>query len=484
MRFPLLSKTLAIGAVVLLLCLVLARIDSLVAERSARQEEARRSVEQSMAGAQVLMGPLLLRHCTEEWEFTQGEGRDRRVVADKRSFTLTSAPQTLAVDGEARADARYRGLFKVNGYAGPIELEARWASLSELQPRAEHANGRLQCEPAVVMLSVSDVRGLRSARVRIDGETTPVEPGTGHPAYPRGLHAVLSEARLERANEPLAVKLSIDLLGTVRLSLVPAAGETRWSLRSDWPHPSFGGRFLPATREVSESGFAAQWSVSSLASSAAKDVQHGGVFCSAPPSDELGYAAVARAATASTQPAQPCLDLLSVDFIDPINPYVLTDRATKYALLFIALTFAGVALVEVLARRRVHPVQYALVGMALALFYLLLLSLSEHMGFGAAYALAASACVALLGFYASHMLGRRAAGAAFGLGAAALYGLLWVLLRMEQTALVIGSVMLFAALAAVMVLTRRIDWYALVDSWRADPAGAAKTRTAAQPPQA
>lgn len=483
MRFPLLAKTASIGAVVLLLCLVLGRIDSLVAERSARQEEARRSVEQSMAGSQVVLGPLLARQCTEEWEVVTGEGKDRRVSIDKRVFTLTAPPQMLTVGGQSTAEARHRGLFKVNGYAGPMTLEARWPSLAELRPRTEHANGRLLCEPAVVMLSVTDVRGLRSARVQVDGEMLEVEPGTGHPDYPRGLHAKLAQARIERADEPLVAKLSIDLLGTARLSLVPAAGETQWALRSDWPHPSFGGRFLPAKREIDETGFDALWAVSSLASSAAADVRAGAAICGQADFDGNPYVTPAQAARAAATRTTTCLDLLSVDFIDPINPYVLTDRATKYALLFIALTFAAVALVEVLARRRVHPIQYALVGMALALFYLLLLSLSEHMGFGAAYAAASAGCVALLGYYASHMLGRAAAGAAFGAGAALLYGLLWVLLRLEQTSLAIGSVMLFAALAAVMVLTRRIDWYALVDSWRAD-AKPASPKPSALPPQA
>ena len=161
-----------------------------------------------------------------------------------------------------------------------------------------------------------------------------------------------------------------------------------------------------------------------------------------------------------------------VSFIDPVNPYVLTDRATKYALLFIVLTFVCVALTEVLARRRVHPVQYTLVGLALALFYLLLLSLSEHIAFGAAYAAASAACVGLLGFYARHMLGSARAGAAFGAGIALLYGALWSLLQMEQTALVIGSLLLFTMLAAVMVATRRVDWYALFDGLRRVPAAA------------
>jgi len=159
---------------------------------------------------------------------------------------------------------------------------------------------------------------------------------------------------------------------------------------------------------------------------------------------------------------------MSVAFIDPVNPYVLSDRAVKYDLLFIVLTFIAVGLVEVLSGRRVHPVQYLLVGLALSLFFLLLLSLSEHLPFAQAYAAAASACALLLGVYAASMLGRRLAGLLFGLGIALLYGLLYALLQMEQNALVIGSVMLFAALATVMMLTRGIDWYALFARLRAN----------------
>jgi inner membrane protein len=143
---------------------------------------------------------------------------------------------------------------------------------------------------------------------------------------------------------------------------------------------------------------------------------------------------------------------------------MLSDRAIKYGLLFVALTFASVALAELLARsrvRRVHPVQYAMVGLTLCLFFLLLLSLSEHLAFATAYAVAASACVLLLGIYARHMLGSARDGWLFGAGMALLYGMLYLLLLREQTALVLGSVGLFAALAVVMLLTRRVDWYRL-----------------------
>lgn len=473
-RFPLLSKALALFAVGLMVVLVLWRIEGLVGERRYRQIEATRGIQQSLAGPQTLLGPLLQRHCVETWTHWVGEGKERHEVTERRESVLAAVPATLKVTGQLRAEARHRGLFKANGYAGPVGLQATWPGLALLQPRREQAGSRMDCTPVRVLLSVSDVRGLRSAQVVADGEKLEVGPGTGHARYTRGLHALLGESRSQQAEGPLVVNVSLDLLGTSQLALVPAAGETNWTLSSDWPHPSFGGRFLPVTREVGEAGFEARWAVSSLASPAAAEAQGNGELCALaePGATASGIAGAPDGVEWSTTPppmaakAGPCLDTLGVAFIDPVNPYVLTDRATKYALLFIALTFVAVALVEVLAQARVHPVQYLLVGLALVLFFQLLLSLSEHLSFGQAYAAASIACVTLLGYYASHMLGRRAAGAWFGAGVALLYGLMWLLLRLEQTALVIGSVALFAVLAAVMVLTRRLDWYALFDGFR------------------
>jgi len=460
-RFPLLSKVAAIGLVMLLLMMALLRISGVVDERRMRQWQAAASVEQSLAGSQTLLGPLLMRDCSEEWDSFVGEGRDRRPTLERRHWSMVGAPVTLQARGDLRAEARYRGLFKVNGYGGSTVLRARWAHLAALQPTREHLGGRLQCGPVRVLLSVSDVRGLRAVKASVDDLSLDVQSGTGHPRYTSGLHAVLSDARSAQVDVPLTATITLDLMGTARLALVPAAGDTQWTLQSDWPHPSFFGRFLPAQRQVEGSGFTARWAVTSLASSAAEAVQQAGELCG------LQSAAAASEGEEPTLPAtagKACLDTLGVAFIDPVNPYVLADRATKYALLFIVLTFVCVALTEVLAGRRVHPVQYTLAGLALALFYLLLVSLSEHIGFDRAYIAASAGCVALLGFYGMHMLGSRLAGLVFGAGLALLYALLWVLLQREQTALVIGSLALFAVLAVVMVLTRRLDWYALFDA--------------------
>ncbi|MDI4634600.1 cell envelope integrity protein CreD [Pelomonas sp. V22] len=435
-------KLVILAAVTLLLCIVLLRIGWLVNERQGRQQEAVQSVEQAQAGAQTLLGPLLQRQCVEEWEAVTGQGAERRVAMEKREFTLVAAPAKLQVGGTLRQEARYRGLFKVNGYAGDLLLEAQWGSVESLQPRAEHAGSKLQCNDPELMLAVSDARGLRSAELSLGAQSLAVRPGTHHPKYERGLHAVLP---LPLAL-PVAVQIKLDLQGTGRFALVPAAASTKLNLKSDWPHPSFGGRFLPSERTVDASGFTAQWTVSELASTAAADV------LARKPMPDVGSSGPERTSE---------IDTLEVGLVDPVNPYVMSDRAIKYGLLFILLTFVCVGLVELLAGRRVHPVQYLLVGLALSVFFLLLLSLSEHLSFGLSYAMASGAAVVLLGYYGVAMLGSWARGIGFGALVAGLYGALYTLLRLEQAALVIGALLLFALLAAVMTLTRRLDWYAL-----------------------
>jgi inner membrane protein len=462
-RFPLFFKAVSIGFVLFLMSLVLMRIGFLVDERAARQREAVASVEQSHAGAQTLLGPLLQRHCVEDWEVVTGEGKDRKVTPERRTFVLTAVPATLDVQGQTRADLRRRGLFKVHSYGAQLTLEAAWADLAALQPQRQQANSRLQCEAPLLNLALSDVRGVRSAQVALDGRPFTVRPGTGDTRRPRGLHVVLDEASAA-PQAGLKARVVLELAGTGELALVPAADTTRFNLQSDWPHPSFGGRFLPTAHDITAAGFSARWAVSSLATDAPAELQRGGGVCP-------GAADASRPSISLNNPyAEPttraCLDTLQVSFFEPVNPHVLSDRAIKYGLLFVVLTFVAVALVEVLSGRRVHPVQYLLVGLALSLFFLLLLSLSEHWPFALAYLVAAGACALLLGYYAAHMLGRAAAGAAFGASIAGLYGLLYALLQMEQNALAIGSVGLFAAVAAVMVLTRRIDWYALFESLR------------------
>lgn len=458
-RFPLLTKALAIGGVLLALTMALQSVRDVVREREGRLAEAERSVADSLASQQVLLGPVLLRRCEETWSSVQGEGKEKKTVAERREFTLGATPSTLTVSAKAVIESRHRGIFKVNGYAMKAKLDAGWADLTALQPMAEHVGSKLRCDAPLMFVAVGDARGIRNATITVAGTSLPVLPGTEHASHPRGFHAVLPAASADTAGA-FHAEVSLDLVGTGDLAFAPVADNTRVDLVSDWPHPSFAGRFLPAARSVSHEGFSATWQLSALATTAPKELLRGGPACA------LGGGPMEGVASVSDKGR--CVETFGVAFIDPVSAYVLSDRATKYGLLFIALTFVGVGLVEVLRRLRVHAVQYLLVGSAVAVFFLLLVSLTEHIAFAWAYLAASAACTLLLTFYGSFVLRGWRAGMVFGAGIAALYGALFLLLRMEQSALVLGSVLLFAVLAGVMVATRRVDWYTLLENLRGE----------------
>ncbi|HRM00283.1 MAG TPA: cell envelope integrity protein CreD [Acidovorax sp.] len=468
---PLFTKLAALAAVTLLLLFGLGLIEDVVRDRQRYRNLTAQNVADSLAGPQTLMGPLIHSACVESWDVETGKGDERRMVEKRREFLLTAMPEQLKLRSGAAMEERARGLHKVNTFNLKAHVTAQWGSLASLQPQSTVKGSRMHCGAPIVMVAVGDARGIRTAQLTLDNTALALKPGTFHPTYARGLHAALSES--VRGQAPgLTATLDLELVGTERLSIVPLGGNTEVQMTSGWPHPSFGGRFLPSEREVKDDGFSAQWRLSSLATTAQADIAEGKRVCVDGEAQDSG-----------------CADSFGVAFIDPVNPYSLSDRATKYGVLFIALTFVAVGLFELMGngphapplrgslppegaafsswggpatkRLRVHPMQYLLVGSALCSFFLLLVSLSEHLPFGVSYTVAATACVLLLAYYASHMLGSLARGLPLGAGVALLYGLLYVLLQLEQTALVVGAVTLFLVLAAVMVLTRNVNWYGL-----------------------
>ena len=464
MKAIVLGKVAGLALVLGLLLWGLGEISGLVQERQGQRQAAVASVAQSLAGAQTLLGPVVHMACTEEWQTR--EGKDG-VVTARREFVRVAPPATLTVDGRNQLEPRARGLHATQVFTLKTHIRAEWPNLEALKVVGEHAGSRINCGPALIALSVSDARGIRQAVLQVNGAPQTARSGTFMGAYPRGVHSPLPASTDLAA--PLKAELELELLGTERLGIVPLGGATQVTLRSNWPHPSFNGQFLPSDRTVTDAGFDASWRVSALSSTAQRAVQNQRPLCdgSGERDDSAQDTAIDAAAAATTASmvrvsgptGSGCTETLGVAFIDPSNTYALSHRATRYGLLFIALTFVAVGLFEFMRSLRVHPVQYFLVGAAVSIFFLLLVSLSEHLVFGSAYALAATACVLLLTWYASHMLRSWRSGLPFGAGIAALYGLLYVLLRLEQTALLVGAVALFAVLALVMLLTRKVDWY-------------------------
>lgn len=441
MQKSLLLKAAAVLLLALLLLIPLSLIQGLVSERQARSEQVVSEVAASYAGAQQITGPVLVLPYTEEYRETVATDAERpaREVWRRQTRQLFLFPDTLDANGKLDTNVKRRGLFSARVFELQSTLSGRFVVPAELPYPRRDKDSRITPGQAWIALGISDARGLSgSPQIVWDGHPLTLAQGTRIPALPDGVHAEV--ALPGDGSRTLAYSVQLTLLGTEQLSVVPLARYNQVELQSAWPHPSFGGRFLPdpQTQTVNDKGFTARWHIASLATRAQAQLAE---------------------TSAETRCAPGCLDRLELRLIDPVNIYSLSDRALKYDTLFVALTFAAFFLFEVLKQTPVHPAQYALVGLALAVFFLLLLALSEHIAFGAAYAIAALACVGLVSFYLSGALGGRLRGLGFGAMLGALYAALFGLLISEDNALLMGSLLMFGLLATAMVVTRRLDWY-------------------------
>ena len=426
-------------AVAILVALLLVR--GVVLDRQQHRNDAVAAIAASHAGAQQFAGPVLVvpYEETERIATTDADGREQ-VVERKRSGRWTFFPETLAVDGKLLPATRRLGLHEVRVYEFQAGVTATFdARVPEATPGSTRTIG-----DAWLAYSIADVRGLAGApRLRVDGADVALGQGMGATSD-GGIHARLAAPR---AGDVLSLdtRLDIALAGTESLAIAPVGGRNDIAIASAWPHPRFEGAFLPRTRAVGADGFRAGWHVSSLASNAQ------GQF----------LAAAAAGAGDARGRGVPGVESVAVSLVDPVNPYTLADRATKYGILFVLLTFGGFFLFETVKRLPIHPIQYLLVGLALSIFFLLLLALSERIAFGWAYIAASVACVGLLGFYLAHVLRSRMRGLAAGGAFALLYAALYGLLVSEDNALVLGAGLLFVVLAGAMVATRKVDWYAV-----------------------
>ncbi|HZX26292.1 MAG TPA: cell envelope integrity protein CreD [Telluria sp.] len=449
MQRALFFKIAIIFAVMAGIGIALAMVQGTVSERAAFHDQAVQSIAADSVGAQAVAGPVLVLPYVEEYD----ERIDTDTPAGKKSSVEHRSverrqfvfPDLLKAAGTLDTDQRYRGLHRVLVFSGAYGFRGEFVLPGTAAIAPRHADGRIRLGRPFVALSIGDVRGIRNApSLSFGGRTVNFEQGSGLASLTAGVHANLELADVREARR-VGFAFDLNLDGIEQQSFAPIARANEFRLRSNWPHPQFAGRFLPAPRDrrIGPDGFVATWLVSSLATAAQRDF----------------VAAENAAPKDGVHPSS--LESFSVGFIEPVNIYTLADRATKYGVMFVALTFAAFFVFEILKRLPIHPVQYALVGLALTLFFLLLLSLSEHVRFGNSYVAAAGACIALITYYLRFVLGGWWRALGFGAALATLYGALYGLLISENNALVLGSLLLFAVLAAIMVATRKIDWYRL-----------------------
>lgn len=428
LKSPLFWKITTLIGCIVLLSLPLMMVRELINERADYRNEVVDAIEQSTSGSQKLAGPLIAIPITE----TLTRMENQKEVNYQRSWVYYWLPESLAVAGKQTVESRRVGIYSGQVWHNVLQIKA---SFDPLRLAALRKTNIVLGQPRLVV-SVGDARGIGAIHApEVNGNVLSVEPGLGISGDGAGIHMPMPA--LAEDNKPLEIAFSLDLNGTGEFSLVPLGRNSELQLTSNWPHPGFLGSFLPTQREVSAAGYRAHWQSSWFAN------DMGSYF-----KDDMEI-------PWSRLPA------FSADVMSLADQYQLTDRATKYAILLIGLTFMAFFVFESLTRRPLHPMQYLLVGLSLVLFYLVLLALSEHIGFTAAWLAASLSGAVMNGIYLQAVLRGWRNSLLFVAALLLLDGVMWFLLHSEDSALLLGTGVLALALSVLMFLTRRVDWYAL-----------------------
>ncbi len=454
MNKVLLIKGGVITVIAIILLMVLASVSGTIGERQNFKGSAKASVAKSWTGAQNVFGPTLVVPYTLKWdsqEWSQ-DGKRKIVRHNKRHGTRYILPDTTKLQASIATDIRYQGIYKLPVYSSELNIVGHFSAANI----AEKINLTLPQENTLVVFSqpyfsvaVSDARGINSVPILNWGESElEFKAGSQLSFMDKGIHALLPAESIKAVSGgkdfPFSLKLS--LRGMDLIKFFPSALDYQLTLGSSWPHPKFYGDFLPLSRTVTDQGFNAQWQVSAFASNIEKKIN------------------------ACEQ--ENCKSLLTggfgVEFIEPVDVYLQSERSLKYGFLFIGLVFVAFFVFEILKKLPIHPVQYGLVGLAIALFYLLLMSLSEHINFMWSYVIAALACASLISFYLVYVLRHARAAGMFAALLVLLYFTLYIIVSAEDFALLMGSILVFIVLAVVMVATRNIDWYEVGDGFKVE----------------
>lgn len=422
-------RVIVIGALILFLQAPVLLTFGLMSERESSKNEAVREIAEGWSLAQEVVGPYLaVPFRTAHVAANQGGQPVTTWVED----TATFLPDELQITANMDGQTLHRGIYESAVYAADIGIVGTFARPDF--SKWSVAEDQILWDQARLMMEVSDARGFRdSVEISWAGEAHAFEPGERTlPGSRQGLQTSLSGQDLEGQTFPFEMRFQLQ--GSENIRFAPLGRRTVTRISGTWPSPSFQGAWLPDERETSAEAFSASWTIPFLGRS------------------------FPQSWTGALQNT-PLISQFGVDLLTPVDAYRQTERSLKYELLFLALTFAPLWLFEVLAGIRLHFIQYGLIGAAVCLFYLLELSLAEQIGFPAAYALAAAMIAGLVTSYAWSVLGSVSRAATMGAVISGLYAFLYVLISLEDLALLVGSLALFAILAALMSATRRVNWF-------------------------
>lgn len=444
-------KLILIGFFILMLMIPVAWISNLINERHQRSETVTAEIASKWGAEQLISGPFIAVPYYEAMKQIENQGSDSQKTI---THYLYLTPESMQIKGTVESTVHRRSIFQVPGYKTSLDLECLLPARIDFANLPDGINP--DWENALLVFDVKDNRGLKELSGSFNGqplsfrqsnnviklsqihvpeiETSDFKKRFKYSSDVNTEHYFSYESKFPlNASEPVKISLNLTLNGTRQLSFMASALSETVNLSGDWHSPSFNGDILPDNRNVSSKGFSGEWQTSYL--------------------------------NTGNKPFWTSIDpglrfsILGVSFLVPINAYQQTTRTLKYSILFLLLTFMTFFFAETITRQRIHPIQYLMVGCSLVIFYLLLLSLSEHIGFGWSYLIAAAAVILQITLYCYTILRTRRFALQTGGMLTALYVFLYILLQLEDSALLVGSISLFVLLGIAMYIVRNVKWY-------------------------
>lgn len=413
-------KVIVVTVLIAVMLLPINLLRSLVEEREGNQKAVQDEISQKWSGIQTISGPVLV------LPVQSGTDKNQNVITNYAYFL----PDRFNVEGNIKTEERSRTLFKTLLYQSNLHVSGTFSlpDYAKLNIKPE----QIMWDKAFVLIGITYLQGIKNKIVfNVNGKPQIVQPGIKNNSFASS--GVTVETPLDPVINSYDFNFELALNGSEGLYFNPVGKESTIHLKSPWNTVSFDGNFLPTERTVNKDGFDAKWNIF--------DYNRNYVQMWVGDNDVLKSSA------------------LGVDMKFPVDKYQMTIRSVKYAIMFIVFTFVVFFLVELLSRKRIHPVQYLLVSSGLVIFYVLLLAISEHLSFGLSYLISSSATTILISLYSITMFRSTKQAGMMGLFLAGLYTYLYIVLQLENLSLLFGAIGLFIALAIVMFVLRRVNWY-------------------------
>jgi inner membrane protein len=428
-----LLKMLIIVVIALLLLIPSSWIQDLIHERSQRQEEITKEVSDTWSGRQLIQGPVLV--IPYKKQVTQKDAANK-VVVKEYIETLYLLPEDLNIKAKLHPEERHRGIFKIEVYNATLNITGSFnrADLAKLQID----NNAMMLDKAKLVFGVSDLKGLKAnPYIKVLNQTLNVEPvlNSGD-MLDNGLQAAINLSTNTSTKIPFSYTL--DLKGSQSLNFVHTGKTTQVDVSGNWPSPKFDGRYLPDSYHITDKGFDAKWRM---------------LYYNRPFPQQWAANDTLLNSLKNNKNA-----LFGVELHVQVDDYQKTMRTSKYSILIILLTFVSLFLTEVIQKRKIHLFNYALIGAAMIVFYILLLSFSEQVGYNIAYLIAAIATIALITWFTASLLGNRKAASFFAFILSIFYGFVFVIIQLEDMSLLVGSIALFVIVSVLMYFSRKINW--------------------------